>query len=673
MKFYPSLLPLLGWCFCWQFCTAQAPIPADTIDLSTVVVTAQFAPTESRSAVNSVRVIGQKTIENRAANNLMELLQTEANLRISQDAILGSSLTINGLQSENIKILVDGVPVVGRLDGSIDVGQLPLNAVRQVEIIEGAQSLMYGSEASGGLVNLLTKQSQTHRLETEVTGLVENNGYRSLNARAGANLGKFFFSTNIGALRFEPASDSTGRDQIWNPKEQQNARATLRFTPNDHLNLRASGSFFTEKVTNLGEVRRPQFKPYAFDDYYRTVRSDATLNGDGWLRNNSLYWQATAAWNRFDRRKNSFRTDFEEDTQTLLDGQQDTSAAVGYLLRATLASDRKRKKWDFLAGTERYTEQAEGVRIVDSTENKTGFAEISNLGIFGSLKFRPWAKLTLQGGGRFTHNSSFGAAFTPSLWLAWRPSSEWEIKASYANGFRSPALKELYFNFIDINHFITGNTDLQPERSHNLRMELKHLHSFEPGWQLDLMLSGFFNQVRDRIILTEYAPAQYHYENLAEWRTMGSSFTAGLKKGAIRLRSSVVFSGYFNSLFEEGNDVPALSWSPDWVNDLTVDLLKERASISVWHKMTGKTPYFFTENDETVEGVTESWHLLNASLRGSFWNNKIRIVGGVKNLLDVQQIRAGATGTHNSGDGLRPAHWGRSFFLQATFLLNSKK
>ena len=121
-----------------------------------VVVTAQFAPTEIRQTVNSVRVINRKTIENRAAVNLEELLQTESNIRLNQDAVLGSSLSINGLRGENVKILLDGVPVVGRLNGSVDAGQLPLAAVEQVEIIEGAQSLLYGSEASAGVRVLRT-------------------------------------------------------------------------------------------------------------------------------------------------------------------------------------------------------------------------------------------------------------------------------------------------------------------------------------------------------------------------------------------------------------------------------------------------------------------------------------------------------------------------------------
>lgn len=678
MKYLGSFLSWLVW-LCWPFfCASQTnyvPLGDTTIDLSTVVVTAQFAPTESKAAVNSVRTIDRKTIESRGAANLTELLQTEANLRISNDAVLGSSLTINGLRAENLKILVDGVPVVGRLDGSIDAGQLPLSAVRQVEIIEGAQSLMYGSEASAGVVNLLTKQSQAHRFESEVTGLAESNGFSSLNARAGIGLGKISLSINGGALRFEPASaDSTGRDQLWNPKEQQNARALLRFAPNESLNLRASGSFFSEKVTNLGDLRRPQFKPYAFDDYYRTERTDANLSGDGWLKNRSLYWQATAAWNRFDRRKNSYRLDIEEATQELLEGQQDTSGATGYLLRATIASDRPAKKWDFLAGLEHYTEQAEGVRIVDSTEARTGFAAATDLGVFGSLKYRISKKTTLQGGARMTHNSRFGMALTPSVWLAWHPSKAWEFKASYANGFRSPALKELYFNFIDINHYVVGNPDLQPERSHNLRMELNHQRSLGNTWQLDLQVSGFHNRVEDRIVLTEFAPVQYDYQNLADWRTTGAGLTAGVKRDWLRFRSSVVATGYFNSLSEEDGSVPSQSWSPDWVNDLTISLLEEWAGISVWHKMTGRTPYFFTENAETKEGETEGWHLLNASANGHFWDKRIRLTTGVKNLLDVRQIRSGATGIHSGGGvGTRPAHWGRSYFVQAVLFLHSKK
>ena len=92
-------------------------IMEDKIDQ--VVITAQFTPTDTRETVNSVRVINRKTIEQRSVVNLQELLQTEPNIRITQDAILGSDVSVNGLKGENLKILIDGVPIVGRLNVNI--------------------------------------------------------------------------------------------------------------------------------------------------------------------------------------------------------------------------------------------------------------------------------------------------------------------------------------------------------------------------------------------------------------------------------------------------------------------------------------------------------------------------------------------------------------------------
>lgn len=124
-----------------------AQMQPDTItwnkNLDQVVITAQFTPTDTRETVNSVRVLNRKIIEQRSVVNLQELLQTEANIRLSQDPILGSDISVNGLKGENLKILIDGVPVVGRLNGSIDAGQIPLSSIQKIEIIEGAQSLIW--------------------------------------------------------------------------------------------------------------------------------------------------------------------------------------------------------------------------------------------------------------------------------------------------------------------------------------------------------------------------------------------------------------------------------------------------------------------------------------------------------------------------------------------------
>jgi outer membrane receptor for ferrienterochelin and colicins len=643
--------------------------------IEAVVITAQFVPTDARQSVNSVRVVNRQTIEQRGSVNLEELLQTDPNIRLSQDAVLGSALSINGLQGQNVKILVDGVPVVGRLNGSVDAGQLPLAAVQQVEIIEGAQSLLYGSEASAGVINLVTRKSQAHRAEAEFTPQWESNGFTNLQGRVGIRMGPVLLQVTGTDLRFEPQPDTAlGRDQIWNPKQQTNARAMLRWSPSERFDLRLSGGRFSEQVDNLGELRRPQYKPYAFDDRYLTDRDDATLHAEGWTRSR-WFWQGTVGYNRFDRVKNSYRFDVEDENTSLIEGQQDTSSATGWLARATLASDRRDRRWNYLFGLENYTELAEGVRIVDSTATTPGQARGNDLGLFASAKAHFFQKkLTLQGGARYTNNRLYGAAITPSAWLMWQPNAAWRVRFSYANGFRSPGLKELYFNFIDINHYVVGSTALRPERSHNLRAEATWSHALPRRMQVSATASGFYNTVRDRIILSEFAPVQYRYANLSRWETMGGGMGVTWAWGEhLRFRSDVVVTGFFNALAEGRDSLATLSWSPDWTNDLTLSALDQRVFLSVWHKMTGLTPFFYEENGQVRQGESDAWQMLNASMGGRFFKKNVCLTTGIKNLLNVQQIRSGASDVVGHSDaGMRPVHWGRTYFLTATLRLHTR-
>jgi outer membrane receptor for ferrienterochelin and colicins len=664
-------------------CALNAQNRSDTLpdaQLNQVVVTAQFVPTDVRQTVNSVRVLDRRTIERRAAVNLEELLQTQPNIRLSQDAVLGSALSINGLRGENVKILVDGVPVVGRLNGSVDAGQLPLGAVQQVEIIEGAQSLLYGSEASAGVINLVTRKSQPYRVEAEGNTQWESNGFRNMQGRSGVQLGKCLLQLTGNRLGFLPAADTAqGRNQLWNPKTQTAGRAMLRYAPSDRLDLRISGGLFSEKVDNLGELRRPRYKPYAFDDYYFTDRRDVTFQAEGWTTKR-WFWQATAGWNRFDRIKNTYRYNFDESERLLLEGEQDTSAAAGLLTRFTLASDRRDRRWNFLFGLENYSELAEGVRIVDSTAAARGRAHSRDLGVFASAKASFFErKLTLQGGARWTNNQLYGMALTPSVWLLWQPLSQVQARFSYANGFRSPGLKELYFNFIDVNHFIVGSTDLRPERSDNLRGELNWRYIRSEQFSLGVTASGFHNRVRDRIILAEFAPVQYRYGNLSKWETTGGGLGFSLGIGDwMRFRSEWVRTGFFNTYSESAagrkGDIPRLSWSADWVSELAFFFFSEKAGLTIWHKHTGRTPFFYEQNNQIQQGTTEGWDLLNAAANANLFKNGIRLNVGIKNLLNVRQIQSRTSGDiGHAGDDLRPVHWGRTFFVNAIFYLHTKK
>jgi outer membrane receptor for ferrienterochelin and colicins len=125
---------------------------------SEIVTTGQYSPTLSTNSIIKVDVLDRDFIKSKAANNLRDLLMQEGAININQDAQLGSNLSINGLGGENVKILVDGIPVIGRTNGNIDLSQLSLTNIDRVEIVKGPMSTLYGTDALGGVINLISKK-----------------------------------------------------------------------------------------------------------------------------------------------------------------------------------------------------------------------------------------------------------------------------------------------------------------------------------------------------------------------------------------------------------------------------------------------------------------------------------------------------------------------------------
>lgn len=631
-----------------------------------VVVTAQFTPTETRETVNSVRVLNRKTIEQRGVLNLQELLQAEPNLRITQDPILGSELSINGLKGENLKILIDGVPVVGRLNGNIDAGQIPLSSIQKVEIIEGAQSLLYGSEASGGVINLITKKSQLKTLSTEVQSQIENNGFRNVSAMAGYSKGGWTAQLTGNIQDFIPQADTTmGRDQTWNPKRQRSARGMLRFKPNEKTDLRMTANVLSEKVDNLGDIRRPVFKPYAFDDYYYTDRWDVQLYSDRWTSRRDLI-QTTLGWNHFGRTKHSYRYDVDTDQKTLLAGLQDTSSAEGVMVRMTFARDRSGKPISYIVGVENYFERATGTRLFDSLSTVPNRAVTNDAGLFASGKIK-WQNWVWQAGARYTQNLRYGSAFIPSTWLKWQSSLPIQARFSWAYGFRSPSVKELFFSFIDVNHYVIGNANLRPERSVNLRAEFTYDMIKSRSVQLSFIASGFYNQVKDRIILTALGPVHYEYRNVENWNTTGGNFRAQFTWNEfLRFQSDLTYTGFHNSMPELVKS--DFLWSPDLTNEVNVSWNDGKWNWNLWHKRTGRTPFFYNQDGRTLQGLNDAWNMLNSSLTVRLFDQKVRLSGGVKNIFNVRQLQANnANGIHIESSNQQNLHWGRTFFLGVTW------
>jgi len=651
-------------------------------DIDEVVVTAQYAPTDSEQALYDVNVIEAIDIQRQGQNNLSEVLTNQLNLRVSTDPILGNGLQIQGIGGQNVQILIDGVPVIGRVGGNIDLSQINLNTIQRIEIIEGALSAQYGSNASGGVINLITKKSQVDRVQIESQNQYESVGIRNNSLRVGAQFGKVYLS--VSGTRFhsqfaeedslrlfrteELPSGERFRTRVhpWNPKKQYGAEATLRYRFSDSLDIRYQYRYFDEVLDMLGERRRPQFQPYAFDQAFTTLREDHSIHLEGYLSPN-LYLNATAAYNQYDRRKAVNRFDFETGSNTPIEQEQDTSSFSALLHRSVLSTTFAGKV-NGQIGLEVLREQGAGARIVDSSSTPLNEATLSNYAAWLGLRYQVLPSLELAGNLRYGYNTRYDHPLVPAFHLRWDPNARWDMRLSYASGFRAPDIKELYNNFIDINHFIVGNPDLQAERSQNLSFSAEH--NIPLGGETTISASAklFYNFIEDRIVLAEFERAKFNYQNLEQFETNGVNVQLTFQQGdRLFLQSGFGYTRLYNNWSEEF-DARRFVGLPEWQNEGRYRLPDLGADLVLTHRFIGRQVRFFQNSQGSLEeGYVGAYHLLNATLSRSFWKERIFLSVGAKNLLDTQEIPVvgqGGGGAHGSVGNSHLLNWGRTWFVR---------
>lgn len=649
-----------------------------------VVVTAQYAPTDSKQAMHVIRTITRETIERQGATNLEQLLSQDISIRINQDLVLGSSMSLLGIQGQNVKIMIDGVSVVGRLDGNIDLSQINLHNVERVEIVEGPMSVSYGTDALAGVINLITKKSQLNRYHVGAVQQIETRGEWSSLLELGTQLNKnWSFRLQGGRDAFDGFSEDSLRNVPWNPKEQWYTDGLLRYNFLDDHSLRYTVSWFDEEVKNLGEIRRPVFKPYAFDEYYYTRRFNHALAHEGTVWNN-FYWQTTVGYNQFRRQKNTYRVELEEDTRAEVAGEQDTIQFNGLTARSVLASKFSDFPLNFQVGVDLKQEASKGDRIIDEEAEEEGSSSIGDYALFGSLRYQLLESLMLEAGLRAAYNTRYDAPLIPSFHLRYNFHENWTLRASYAKGFRSPGLKELFFNFIDINHYIVGNPNLKAEQSDNIQLNAQFKKRMQKQ-QVSGSVQAFYNNIQDKIELFEFqeingeivpvtdgtTTLQYAYFNQAAFKTQGINVRLGYEWGDVNVEGGLGLIGYYNPLHEEYADVASFTYATEWSGKVSYIIPKIETTFSAFVRGNDRliTYYPVTEKGETLaaQRYQDGFTLLDISLDKNFWKDRFSLTAGVHNLLDVRRSTVIANG---GSSGSSPVNPGRSYFVRLAFNLS---
>ena len=644
----------------------------DPINFNTeeVVVTGQYSSTPLRQSMYPVRIISTEKIQARAASNLKELLATESSVRISQDQILGSSISINGISGENVKIMVDGVPVIGRMNGYIDLGQINLSNIKKVEIIDNPMSGIYGTDALGGVINLISNDQTEKNFSGSANAYYESVGVYNTDLSATYNFDKLHFSLSGGRNLFQGYDpiDNDKRNQEWKPKEQYFIDLSLSWLLKNHT-FRLKTSYFNEFVWNRGALRAPYYES-AIDDKYKTDRLSSAIFASGKLSNNIDY-ESNLSYSYYRRKKNTYSKNMVSLIETLspIASDHDTTTFNAYTFRFTLTDDKLSENLKLMTGTDVNYENAEGKKIEGNKK------DLTDVGVFLSLRYNPLETVAIQPALRYINNSEYKAPLITSLNIKWTVADNLSFKGYYSKGFRSPSLKELYLIFVDINHNIYGNTNLKAETSDNFGLSFQYsinnsnsancyVLTFEP--------SLFYNKIYDKIDLADIGNDIYKNVNISNYRTEGVNLTMSYIRETASYKASVAYTGRSSSL---SNSIEKFSYSPEFSLELDYCLPIWNIKANLFYKYTGQMPNYSLNSDsqsgkdKIVKTETNDYSIMDFGLSKEFFNF-VNINVGCKNLFDVNDIKAGQsenTTGHSSGNGTLPISWGRTLFIKFSF------
>lgn len=644
----------------------------DLISLDAVVVTGQHSPKPVDQSIYKIDVVDSRIMQQRGVNNLAEALANETSIRLSLDPATGMSVQLQGMSGENIKYLIDGVPIAGRVRGNIDLEQINMENIDHIEIVKGPMAVQYGTGAIAGVINIITKKNAYFRNILKANSYVDSKNKYDFGIYGSMIRGKHSFTLSGNRSLFqgmdidlnvdEQYEDGHDRYMEFKPKRVYNADAEYAYSKED-FQLRLKSQFMNSLIRDYANYN-VGLGVYAYDSDYYTNRSTTSLSlGD--RISGKLTYNILGAYTWYGRNTHNITSDLHNLTRETTDTSTTTFNTL--MTRGSL-SYVPGNKLSVLTGWDINYDNGFGDKIDED-------AEIADFAWFLSGQYAPVSRLSIQPGIRFIYNTKYGAPLVPSLSLHWNILESLVFRASYGKGFRSPSLKELYMDFKDSNHNISGNPDLEAETTNSFNTSLDFKHSGQ-SYSFKVEPSGFYNQGKDVIILsiTDAQSNSATYVNLGRQKTMGGEINASFQH-ASGFSARIGMSRIGESYDEEGLE----EWTPlFFYNNYNLSLKYGlRKTGTVFHtnlKYYGETPRLAVLPEVSGGGIyqvyTQPYGDLEATVTQKLWNDRLTLVIGGKNLLNYYE--GVTTGYQTEQETiLNPLYYGRVWFVKLNLRLRS--
>jgi outer membrane receptor for ferrienterochelin and colicins len=439
-----------------QLQVIDVQLPLARVSQEVTVVSGSRVEELQNDSPVKVEAVTRQQIRDTGYERLSEVLAEVPGvvIRSGSTATVGAE-QIQGIASRQVLVLQDGLPVVGARgikSGIVNLNRQDVGKLERVEVAKGAASALYGSDAIGGVINMITREpSEPFDLGLSLSG----GSLGAVDGRVdlGARWKKLTFFTDLESHRQDSYELIPGDRSTVGPNFRRNDILTkLRYALNERAAIGFSATAYHNHQTGLSNSSAGLTLGTSND----SIQSYA-LTGD-FVLTPSTTLQARAYAARYD-----------ENSQTDLAGTSAPSFGFANLneryhrLDATLS--QQIGTWQLLQGGVEWVQDL--YRGANRLVSDNAGQQITTNDVWLQDRLQPFRKLTLTLGGRYQHHSLYGDHLVPKVGLVYRLTDHWIVRGSFGKGFRAPDLGQLYYRFANPASFyqVIGNPNLRPETS----------------------------------------------------------------------------------------------------------------------------------------------------------------------------------------------------------------
>ena len=641
MKEARIVLKMLVALLCISSTTALAS-NLSSVDMDEMVVTATMTPKELTAVPGAFEVITAEQIEMTGAETLDEVLEDALGVVLEPVAGRGMIPQIRGLSNKRVLVMIDGMRFsTGFRDTTVDFSEFSTEFVERIEIVRGPSSALYGSEAIGGVINIITKSppaefsgSLTTRYGINTYGEAEN---YVVKGAAGSTFGKL----GIIAYGHANASDNFDRqyDDYFSDIDDEQ-----RYSGGIKLNLDLTDEHRITTGVYYSETSREGLRPKNNTITDRDAESDRTnayVQYDGHVADSSIMLRSYYSQFQLDRNYRDIGglNSGNKYTYERFDIDNEIYQVEGRLSRVFADNHL------LSLGLEYREEERSGVENRGETEVNDS---IDNSAVFIQDDFQLFTGLQVTAGLRLDDHSDFGSEVSPRISMIYSLRENLRLKASYGEGFRAPSLYELYVQTINLQGDVMPNPDLDPESSKSYEVGIEG----ECG-RFSSKIMIFRNDMEDMIVKAKTGSriAGSKTVSIYEMRNVDEAYTQGVELEA-RLELSERLNLTGNTIFidsendETGDDlldVPEVkshlrltyrNASAGFKGNLRMNYVG-RQFISADNQVGGHTEWdvyvakTIQERFELFAGIDNVFNRTgsyNTSTRGGFYYGGVRVV-----------------------------------------------